>query len=235
MAISTISLHSANQSSMFALYFMAMTVKDLPILKHADKSGLHRNADIEDGAAMYGKNSDKQREAAVLIPLVKTAEQWHLLFIRRAANDRDRHSGQVAFPGGAAEQDDGSATATALRETTEEIGVTPDRIKVIAELGPYYTISHFRVTPVVGIMQWPSNLSLEASEVARAFLIPMPWLQDSANFTMRARNEYDKQSAMRHPIIVYNEFDGETLWGATARMTMNFFKALDDDQFLLPA
>jgi len=212
-----------------------MTVKDLPIIKHADNSGLHRDADTEDGAAMYGNNIAKQRQAAVLIPLIKTADQWHLLFIRRATSKHDRHSGQVAFPGGATEKSDGSATATALRETSEEIGVTPDRVKILTELGPYYTISHFRVTPVVGIVQWPSNLSLEESEVARAFLIPMAWLQNPDNYTMRARRDIDKQSALRHPIIVYNEFDGETLWGATARMTMNFFKALEDKKLLLPA
>jgi len=212
-----------------------MTVKDLPILHNAAKAGLHRDADTEDGVSAYVNNTAKQRQAAVLMPLVKTANQWHLLFIRRATNELDRHSGQVAFPGGATEKSDQSATATALRETTEEIGVTPDRIKVIAELGPYYTISHYRVTPVVGIVQWPSNLNLEISEVARAFLMPLPWLRNPDNYTMRARNDLDKQSALRHPIIVYNDFDGETLWGATARMTMNFFKALDDGELLLPA
>ena len=211
-----------------------MTVQDLPILKHADKSGLHRNADAEDGAVAYSNNIAKQREASVLMPLVKTADQWHLLFIRRAANKDDRHSGQVAFPGGASENTDKSATATALRETTEEIGIASERIKVIAELGPYYTISHYRVTPVVGIVQWPSNLSLETTEVARAFVIPLEWLRDPSNYTMRARSEIDTESAMRHPIIVYNEFDGETLWGATARMTMNLFKALDEKTILLP-
>ncbi len=210
-----------------------MTVKDLPILQDADKSGLHRNADVEDGAQVF-EQGKKQREAAVLLPLVRTDDQWHLLFIRRATNDQDRHSGQVAFPGGAKEAGDASATATALRETTEEIGVSTERIKIIAELNPYFTISHYRVTPVVGLMQWPSNLSLEESEVARAFLIPIAWLRDSNNYTMRARKDIDKQSALRHPIIVYNEYDGETLWGATARMTMNLFKALDDKELLLP-
>lgn len=212
-----------------------MTGKDLPILEHADASGLHRNADIEDGAAAYGKKTTNQRTASVLIPLIRTSDQWHVLYIRRAKDERDRHSGQVAFPGGATEKKDKSSTDTALRETEEEIGITPDRINVVAELGDYFTISHYRVTPVVGIVQWPSNLRLETSEVARAFLMPLDWLRDEANYTMRARSDLDKQSAKRHPIIVYNEFDGETLWGATARMTMNFIKALDDQTILLPA
>ncbi len=212
-----------------------MTVKELPILDITDTSGLHRDADTEEAAAAYSKNKSRQRRAAVLMPLVRTAGEWHLLFIRRATNENDRHSGQIAFPGGATEPNDDSATATALRETMEEIGLDSERIKVLAELDAYYTISHYKVTPVVGIVQWPSNLSLETSEVARAFLIPINWLRNSENYTLRARSDIDKASAKRHPIIVYNEFDGETLWGATARMTMNFFKTIDEKKLLLPA
>lgn len=212
-----------------------MTVKDLPIINQADPSGLHRNADIENGESVYDQNTVKQRTASVLVPLVKTNNQWNILFIRRAANDNDRHSGQVAFPGGATEQSDHSPVDTALRETEEEIGISADRINVIAKLNDYYTISHYCVTPIVGIVQWPSNLKLEETEVARAFLIPLNWLRDENNYTLRARNEMDKKTAKRHPIIVYNDFDGETLWGATARMTMNFIKALDDQSILLPS
>ena len=52
---------------------------------------------------------------------------------------------------------------------------------------------------------------------------------------MRARKEMDPHSARRHPIVVYNEFDGEVLWGATARMTLNFIKTLDAGTLVLPA
>lgn len=211
-----------------------MTVKDLPILDNTDKHGLHRNADTEHAIEDYNK-AKKKRNAAVLIPLVRSMDEWHILFIRRASNKEDRHSGQVAFPGGAADSSDKNPTDTALRETSEEIGVSSDRIKIVSQLDAYYTISNYRVTPVVGILKWPSNLKLETAEVARAFLIPLNWLEDENNFTLRARNEMDNQSAKRHPIIVYNEFDGETLWGATARMTMNFIKALNEKAILLPS
>jgi len=44
----------------------------------------------------------------------------------------------------------------------------------------------------------------------------------------------DPQSARRHPIIVFEPFDDETLWGATARMTLNFLREVDDGRILLP-
>src|SRR5512133_3062746 len=55
------------------------------------------------------------RPAAVLIPLLRKEDSWHILFTRRTATLAE-HSGQVAFPGGRAEPDDLSSEITALRE-----------------------------------------------------------------------------------------------------------------------
>lgn len=240
-----------------------MIDSELQIIDDPDDTGLHRNSDVPlpsslterthgpaiqpdhtalgdeivDDLPIEGLQKSAGRplkDAAVLIPLVRHDAQWQLLFIRRASNERDRHSGQVAFPGGAYEHCDGSLQATALRETKEEIGLNTGRIQLLGQLDPYLTISHFRVTPVVGIVQWPSPLSLQPAEVARAFLVPLSWLRDRRNFTLRARREMDPQSARRHPIIVFEPYDGEVLWGATARMTVNFIRALDDGQMTLP-
>ena len=194
--------------------------------------------DVPDDAALH-MNSDApavtpKRNAAVLIPLVRHQRQWQVLFIRRALNDMDRHSGQVAFPGGGIEPDDNGAIAAALRETHEEIGVSEEKISIIDTIDSYITVSHYEVTPVVGIVQWPTSLTLQTSEVARAFMIPLNWLRDRDNFTYRARENMDPQSARRHPIIVYEPFDNEILWGATARMTLNFLKALDEGSISLP-
>lgn len=217
-----------------------MPDKDLKKLDNPDDAGLHRNSDVPlgddiiSGASFPGGAGKSMREAAVLIPLVQHEANWHLLFIRRAQNERDRHSGQIAFPGGAQDTSDHSLQATALREAEEEIGLTAERINLLGQLEPYITISHYRVTAVVGLVQWPSDLTLQTSEVARAFLIPLAWLRDRRNFSMRARQDMDPNSARRHPIIVFDEYDGESLWGATARMTVNFIRALDEQQIRLP-
>lgn len=179
-------------------------------------------------------NNPKLREAAVLIPLVLHNNDWHILFIRRANRKGDRHSGQVAFPGGAKEPLDSSLIDTALRETYEEIGIGASDVSVLGTLEPYTTISSFAVTAVVATVNWPIELNLQPDEVARTFLIPMDWLQRRENFTLKPRNELDPQSAKRHPIVVYEKFDGEILWGATARMTLNLFKAVQEGELNLP-
>lgn len=198
----------------------------LPKIKPLSDDAMHLNSDAPFPRAL--------KDAAVLVPLAFHEDQWHVLFIRRASNEQDRHSGQVAFPGGRLEESDASHEEAALRETHEEIGIPAGKIKLLGKITPYVTVSDYSVTPVVGIVDWPTQLVLQESEVARAFLMPLDWLKDTDNFTFRARQEMDPQSARRHPIIVFNEYDGETLWGATARMTLNFLKAVSDGHIDIP-
>ncbi len=134
--------------------------------------------------------------------------------------------------------DDHSALATALRETFEEIGVANDLVRPIQELQAYFTISNFKVMPVVGVIDWPTKLTLQKEEVSRVFTIPLDWLRDRNNFTLRPRSEIDNRAndnpARPHPIVIYDKYDNEVLWGATARMTLNFLQALDDGDITLP-
>lgn len=166
-----------------------------------------------------GKSLNK---AAVLIPLLRHESSWHVLYIRRAEHEMDHHSGQVAFAGGRYEETDESLEQTALRETHEEIGVQPEHVTVVGKLGFHYSVSHYEITPVVGTFDWPYPLRLDYSEVARAFTIPLKWLADPANHRIEHRN-INGQSL---PVVYFNEFDDELLWGATARMTLSLISCL---------
>ena len=158
--------------------------------------------------------------AAVLIPLVWYDEQWHLLFTRRT-DTVESHKGQVSFPGGACDEGETTPEETALREAEEEIGIQPGDVKVLGRLSNLITITYFRVTPVVGVVRWPAVFRVGAHEVARIFTIPLTWLANSSNrwqFEMPGRNR---------SLIAYHPYDGELLWGATARMTVDFLSVLE--------
>lgn len=157
--------------------------------------------------------------AAVLVPLVFFAGEWHVLFTRRT--DRvESHKGQVSFPGGACDEGETTPEETALREADEEIGIRPADVRVLGRLSRMVTISKYRVTPVVGIIQFPYAFKTSGMEVARVFTIPLLWLAN--------RNNYWEFSlpASERSVIFYHPYDGELLWGATARMTVNFLKVL---------
>ncbi|MEN9433671.1 MAG: hypothetical protein RLZZ422_1260 [Pseudomonadota bacterium] len=163
------------------------------------------------------------REAAVLMPLLRYQEAWHILMIRRTASERDYHSGQVAFPGGKWEVADGSLTNTALREAQEEIGLNPEVVQVLGQLPSHYSISAYRITPIVGVIPWPYELVLAPDEVARAFTMPLAWLADPLNHEMRPKK---MPSGHTVPVAYFDYYDNELLWGATARMVLSFVEHL---------
>ena len=158
--------------------------------------------------------------AAVLVPLVFFQNEWHVLYTRRT--DRvESHKGQVSFPGGACDEGETTPEETALREADEEIGLNPKDVKVIGKLSRMVTISKFKVTPVVGIIPFPYAFKTSGAEVARVFTMPLLWLANRNNYW-----EFSMPGSER-TLLAYHPYDGELLWGATARMTVNFLSLLD--------
>lgn len=114
-----------------------------------------------------------QRQAAVLIPVVRRAQPG-LLLTQRSVHLR-KHAGQVAFPGGAVDSSDASLIAAALREAQEEVAIPPSCVEVIGVLPPVDSVTGFQVTPVVGII--PPNLPYRASEDEVSAVFEMPLAQ----------------------------------------------------------
>jgi 8-oxo-dGTP pyrophosphatase MutT (NUDIX family) len=168
--------------------------------------------------------SDDAREAAVLVPFLRIEEAWHILFIRRTNFEGDRHSGQVAFAGGKRDDEDDSLLATALREAQEEIGIDPSDIELLGHINHHHTISEFQVRPYVAVMPWPYTLKLDDVEVARVFTMPLSWLAEESNY--RTEHRHHPQSQRPWPVVYYDLYDGEMLWGATARMTLSLIDVL---------
>ncbi len=166
--------------------------------------------------------------AAVLMPFLWIEGAWHLLFIRRSVNDVDRHSGQVAFPGGRGDPEDLTPEDTALREAAEEIGVDPEDVRILGRLNDTLTISNYQVVPVAGVIPWPYAFHPDEREVDRIFTIPLDWLDDPANHEIRQYPLPEPhQGAL--PVVHFKEYDGEFLWGATARILLNLLETLRDN------
>ena len=166
------------------------------------------------------------RSASVLIPLYRDKGEWRVLYIRRVASERDHHSGQVAFPGGRRDADDADEVAVALREAHEEIGLESHEIQVIHVLPDYQTSSNYLVTPVVGIVPWPYAYRAQPTEVDRIFSIPLHWLADQNNVELRDKELTRGELSATLKVVYYDRFDGELLWGASARMTVSLLHAL---------
>lgn len=157
--------------------------------------------------------------AAVLIPLIFEAGEWRVLYTRRT-DHVESHKGQVSFPGGGCDEGETAPEETALREAHEEVGIEPGSVRILGRLPNMITITSYRVTPVVGAIDWPIVFRIGQHEVERVFTIPLKWLADEGNrweFPFPGRNR---------KLIAYHPYDGELLWGATARMTLDLLAAL---------
>jgi 8-oxo-dGTP pyrophosphatase MutT (NUDIX family) len=183
----------------------------------------------------YSVLSDSPRPAAVLIPLFhdniqdKKNHVWQVLLTRRT-NAVAEHQGQVAFPGGRADPTDHSPEMTALREAQEEIGVDPSQVRILGKMNRVWTITNYLVTPVVGVIPWPFPIRLEEIEVSRVFSIPLNWLADPNHHEIRYRaipNPYSQiLNREFHPVIYFQPYQDELLWGVSAEITLRFINIL---------
>jgi len=153
--------------------------------------------------------------AAVMILFVNMDGRWNIIYTRRTKGLKT-HQGEVSFPGGSYEPQDNSLAQTAFRETMEEIGISASCIKLLGGLEPYETIHGLLVYPFVGILQCKMDFVMNPEEVARIFTIPVEWLNERKNYYEKEYIINGKQ--LRH-VLHYKDYDGEHLWGFTARIT----------------
>lgn len=164
-------------------------------------------------------NHPETRPAAVLAPIVKRPTGWTMLFTQRSV-ETPAHPGQISFPGGRVA---GAETAleTALRETFEEVGIEPRFIEPIGAWDRYDTITGYRVTPIVGLVEPGFTLTLDPREVAGVFEAPLDFLMDPANHeTRQAQFEGRTRSYYAMP------WEGRFIWGATAGMIRALYERL---------
>lgn len=151
--------------------------------------------------------------ASVLVPLIGDGEA-RLLFIERAAHEKDPHSGQIGFPGGRSEPDDADAAATALRECEEELGLSRDQVEVLGPLEGTLTPSGYAITPIVGWLERSPSPRPDPREVACCFEVPLRELADPGCRHERGVRRIDGK---RFEVFEYRA-GGRVIWGATARI-----------------
>ena len=164
------------------------------------------------------------RRAAVLAPVVRRQQGYSMLLTRRS-EAMNSHKGQISFPGGRRDEIDISAAANALREAQEEVGLDPSQVDVLGYLNDYPTISRYRVTPVVGLIDSDFTPVAAPAEVAEVFEIPMDIVLDP--------RAYRRKSLSREGLILpFYELNwgGYRVWGATAGMLKDLCKRVHDSE-----
>jgi len=173
--------------------------------------------------ALRGKekpSSTSPTVACVLVLLFPKNDEWHLALMQRVPHEKDKHSGQISFPGGRLEESDSSLEFCALREAEEEVGVPIDDVTVIGQLSEMFIpVSNFQVYPFVGFVKNTPTFIPQPSEVQNIIEVPIEMLKDISN---QKTIDYRVRKNIVLKNTPYFDFFGKMVWGATAMMLNEF-------------
>ena len=160
------------------------------------------------------KNAEKTIQAAVLILLYPINEDVYTVFMKRPEYE-GIHGGQISFPGGKYELSDPDYEYTALRETSEELGVSAETIKIIGKLSQLHIpVSGFNVHPYIGFTSNTPNWKPDPLEVTRVIETPLNLLADPNCIKNEMWNLHNTNLN-----VPFFNIGNEKIWGATAMIT----------------
>jgi 8-oxo-dGTP pyrophosphatase MutT (NUDIX family) len=156
--------------------------------------------------------------AAVLVPVLVSVEEPRLVFTRRT-DTLSRHAGEISFPGGLADEGE-ELPAAALREAEEELGLAPSAVELIGALPAVHTrVTGILIVPFVGLLSQDPKFTPSAAEIADVLEFPL------SDLVAKGEEREFEWEGNRFPTFVY-EMDGNTIWGATARILQSFIEVL---------
>jgi 8-oxo-dGTP pyrophosphatase MutT (NUDIX family) len=166
-------------------------------------------AGVRDHRARQLAGADRSEWAGVLVPVIERDGDHLLLFTERAADMRN-HAGEMSFPGGGYEADDGDLETTALREAREEVGLEPMTADVVGPLddlpGPYGHVVRPFVATVPDRVYEPDE-----REVATVVVIPVTDLTAPGNYESEVHSHPERGTAR----LPFFRVDDHVVWGLT--------------------
>lgn len=186
-----------------------------------DEEGDHKqvsNGDDDDGMASAAEISRPKRAAVLVCLFEDEVGQLRVILTKRSSN-LSTHSGEVALPGGKAEESDADDRETALREAQEEIGLDPSLVTVVAVLEPFLSKHLLRVVPVIGVLTSRKAFTpiANTAEVETVFDAPLEMFLKDEN-----RKSEERERMGYKFLIHYFDFKTENrrllIWGFTARV-----------------
>jgi 8-oxo-dGTP pyrophosphatase MutT (NUDIX family) len=159
--------------------------------------------------------------AAVLVPIFKMDDEYHLLFTKRASSVK-YHQGHISFPGGVVKETDGSPEEAALREAYEEVGLLKNDVEILGQIDDSLTfVPPFIVHPYVGLIPHPYPFNINLEEAEKTIEVPLKFFASQGSKDDPTPAEFERGTG--YPEYRYN---GELIWGTTASIVANFLHIL---------
>ena len=176
------------------------------------------------------------RTSAVLVPIMNIEDEPYLILTQRAFSLK-RQPGDICFPGGGCEEGE-TAEETALRETVEEIGIPPENIDLLGPADVITTAYGVCIKPFVGILKGvdQKDFVINPDEVEKIITVPLQYLMETEprKYTIDLTPNYpedfpfelirggrDYKFGKAKNRQSFYEYNGEVIWGLTARILNN--------------
>lgn len=157
------------------------------------------------------------RDAAVLVPLLKTDKGLELLFTVRSLQ-LSSHAGQISFPGGRLDEGEDFVEA-ALRESFEEVGMQASTVEVLGQLDLHPSPARYVVTPIVGVVE-PQEFVLNEAEVEEVFTVGLEEIKTIVPYSEdRHLNGYSRR-------LYYYPYQERVIWGLTGNVIKNLLDVM---------
>jgi len=181
-------------------------------------------------------------KSAVLLPLIVVENKCYVLFEKRAFS-MNRQPGEICFPGGTKEPTDDYSEYTAIRESSEELGVPLNCFEVIAPLDIMVSSFNAIIIPYLAHIkiQDPSMLRINKDEVENILLIPLDFFLENDPEVHFIKTSTQVADDFPYHLIPHGRdypfrtgripqyfyiWEGETIWGLTASILHHFIDLL---------
>ncbi|WOI52030.1 CoA pyrophosphatase [Parvularcula sp. LCG005] len=169
----------------------------------------------------------KPRPASVLIPILNRSEGPTILFTVRAPT-MPSHAGQISLPGGGPKPPDATPVDTALREASEEVGLSAAHVEVVAQFAPHHGGLGYRVTPVVGWVADVPDLIACDREVSAMFEVPLLHILNREQHIVETRNAAGTDYQM-YAVPYDTGEEVHHIWGLTAGILHTLALAFEEE------
>ncbi|MHA6250559.1 NUDIX hydrolase [Oceanobacillus sp. CAU 1775] len=198
-----------------------------------------------DASKVFSKLQDRKpsimgqhlfRQSAVLLPLIDIQGDTHVLFEVRSMQMRSQ-PGDICFPGGRIDQEDKNPRETAIRETTEELGIESSNIESIVPLDYLVNDGGRIIYPFVGKILNHEQIIPNESEVSEVFTVPLNHFLETEPEVYKVHINIEPEKNFPFELIVggkdykwgtghidelFYKYNGKVIWGLTAKILTHF-------------
>lgn len=159
--------------------------------------------------------------AVMILMLTSDYEAYDIVLTKRQA-DLPTYAGQYCLPGGFRDKEDKNLYATAIRETTEELGINSTYYQHLGQLDDFYDHDGNLVRPFVAIMNKTDFLKknkLSVVEISEVYYFSL--------FKLEAIHEDPRLFRVTRRRPSYTFTDGNVfIWGLTAAILVHLLNVI---------